>query len=714
VVAGTLPPVGAVRLIRTDVEGLRAVAVGLVLLYHAGVTGVPGGYVGVDVFFVVSGYLITALLLREREATGTIRLREFYARRLRRLLPAATLVVVATVVAARVLLPPLLVDAVATDGVWAATWLANLRFVLIGTDYLAAEGAESPLLHFWSLAVEEQFYLVWPLLVLAVARGRRPHRLVALTVAVVLATSLVASVVLTRTSPVVAYLAPHTRAWELAVGAALALAAARGVRLPARAAAVVSWAGLVAIVVAGVTFTDATPFPGWTALLPVLGAAAIVLAGEHDDRTGAGAILRHRPLQSVGRASYSLYLWHWPVLVLGGHALGGEATAAERVGLLALSGVLAWATLRLVEDPVRHAGVLRLPVRSVALGGALVATSVVGAVAVAASVPDLTGRGPAPEAGPVAADPGTEWEVDRFIDRQAPRHERRGAEVEVEARLTAAVEADLLPATLQPPLTEATATLPAIYADGCFAGWDGTTSGPCTYGSPGEPESVVLFGDSKAAQWFPALEALATDHGWELTALAKPSCPSIDIVVGKRGAPYPECATWRESSFARIVEEQPDVVVLSNAGGYPAIQAVGERLDTDRIDHVAEGTARVIERIRSRSPDTRVLLVGDSASPGFDVPVCLSEHLDDIDACWADPDEAVAVDLLAAQREVAERTGAVFVDPTPWLCTDQACPVVVEDLLVYFDDGHLSPPFVRSLAPLLDPVVREVVAGGEA
>lgn len=346
IAAATLPVVEPDRRFRRDIEGLRAVAVVLVLLFHAEVPGFAGGYVGVDVFFVLSGYLITRLLLRERRATGTIRLLDFYGRRLRRLLPAAGLVIIATMVAARFILPPLLVSETAIDGAWAAGWMANVRFIRVGLDYLAGGGAESPLLHYWSLAVEEQFYLLWPALILLVARSARAHieRRVAGLIAVVSVGSFVASVLLTGSNPVVAYYGSHTRAWEFAFGAALSLVVAQTVRWSAATRAVLGWGGLAAIVTTAVTYTLGTPFPGWTALVPVLGTVAVIAAGDGGDAGGVGRVLAVRPLQLIGRSSYALYLWHWPVLVLGEHALGGTTTGPERAALLLLSAVLAWVT----------------------------------------------------------------------------------------------------------------------------------------------------------------------------------------------------------------------------------------------------------------------------------------------------------------------------------------------------------------------------------
>jgi hypothetical protein len=481
---------------------------------------------------------------------------------------------------------------------------------------------------------------------------------------------------------VVAYYGLPTRAWELAAGAALAIAAARGLAPRASIAAWLSWLGLGAIVLSAVTYTTATPFPGWTALVPVLGTAAVLFAGERGDTAGAGRLLRLPPLQLIGRWSYSLYLWHWPVLVLGEQAVGRELAGWERAALMGLSVLLAWGTFRLVEDPIRRNGSLAPARRSIALGGTLVAASVASALLVLVTIPTLTGAG-----------------VDAAELGDGPL-----GIVGMTALVEASTDVELLPADLDPPLARAAGTLPTVYDDGCFGEWDTVEAAACTYGEVAGARTVVLYCDSHAAQWFPALELLANEHGWRLIVLAKPSCPSMDIVASRsRGeAPYPACAAWQEASRRRIVAERPDVLLLSNARTYPALGQDLQPLDLPRAEYLEGAHDRTIAQLQAENPDTRIVLLGVIARPGFDVPTCLSDNLDDIGSCWADPAEAVDRDVLDAQRAVASRRGVAFIDPTAWLCTDSTCPVVIGSQLVYADQAHLSPPFTRTLAPLLD------------
>ena len=334
---------------RPDIEGLRAVAVVLVVLFHAGVPGVAGGYVGVDVFFVISGFLITSLMLREVRRTGRLSLIDFYARRARRILPTAAVVLVTTLLASYHWLGFLRGDEIAGDVSWSALFAANFRFANVGTDYLASQGAASPVQHFWSLAVEEQFYLVWPAaVVLLIWLGFR------WAVGYWLAAAMVASLaygVLWQTGTW-SYFSPFSRAWEIGAGCLLALVATRLDRIPHRLATVMAGVGLALIVVAAFTYDEMTTFPGYAAALPVF-ATVLVLAGRGD------SLLGRRPLVWLGRLSYSFYLWHWPVLVIAEQAYGETLSILIRAALVLGALGLAVVTFFCVEEPIRRSGRLR-------------------------------------------------------------------------------------------------------------------------------------------------------------------------------------------------------------------------------------------------------------------------------------------------------------------------------------------------------------------
>ena len=375
---------------RQDIEGLRAVAVVAVVLFHADVPGVGGGYVGVDVFFVISGFLITGLLWREVSTAGTIRLRRFYGARARRLLPASATVGVVTAIASAALLAPLQAQSVFKDGIACALYVGNYWFLLQGVDYLSPDMAPSPFQHYWSLGVEEQFYLVWPPLIIGTAwlirRVRRRTRAQAtssktpylVVLALVAAVSFALSLVLTYVVASVAFFSLPTRAWQLAAGGLVALTAGQWRRLPATMAALAGWAGLALILLACTLLSTTTPYPGTAALVPVLGTALVIGAGCAAPSQGCGRLLALPPMRAVGRVSYSWYLWHWPVLLLAPPLLGHPLGLAGRLAAVLVSAGLAVLTLHLLENPLRFAApVRRSPLASLALGGVATAVAVV-------------------------------------------------------------------------------------------------------------------------------------------------------------------------------------------------------------------------------------------------------------------------------------------------------------------------------------------------
>ena len=367
--AGTAP---GDRKFRPDIEGLRAVAVLLVVLYHARVPGFSGGYIGVDVFFVISGFVITGLLLRERASTGGTGLIEFYGRRCRRIIPAASLVILATVVASYHWLGFIRAGQVAIDGRSAALFVANYHFIAVGTDYISAQRPPSPLQNLWSLSVEEQFYLVYPTLVLLLAvvwRRIRFERKLAAALALTVVTSLAWSIHETPLNSTVAFFSPFTHAWELALGALIALASPLLSHVPRAAAATMTWLGLAGVITATVAYDDRTVYPGIAAALPVFGAALVIAGGAAVPSLGAETVLGTTPSRWLGKLSYSLYLWHWPILVIAAQQAGRQLSVGRNLLLVLGALGLSIVTYYLVENPIRRSRLLmRRRFASVGLG----------------------------------------------------------------------------------------------------------------------------------------------------------------------------------------------------------------------------------------------------------------------------------------------------------------------------------------------------------
>ncbi|OGO58286.1 MAG: hypothetical protein A2Z32_04810, partial [Chloroflexi bacterium RBG_16_69_14] len=699
--------------------GLRGVAILLVLLFHAALIGIPGGFIGVDVFFVISGFLITGLLIRERERTGGIRLQAFYARRVRRLLPAGMVALAVTLVASFAMLSPLDRSGAAVDGAAAALSIGNIRFALAAGDYFASVESPSPFLHFWSLAVEEQFYLVWPALVLAATCWRRPRLGAGLALGIVLVASLAANVIVTDVAANWAFYSLPTRAWQLALGGLLVLGTQPLQRIPPPVAAVTGWAGLAVLIWAAFSIDGSLAYPGLWALAPTLAAAAMIVSGM--TRHGPAVLLATSPLRFLGRISYSLYLWHWPILVLPVAMMEGELPLEARVALTGFAILVAWTSWRFIEEPFR-AGfpvLARRPGRTILAGVTAVAlvVSTAGGLASAGSsgawdAADVT---PAMEAEmdldaePIEVDPSdpaqtgdpgndtpasdppdtddpdvppeTPWPTDTPTPDATPSPTPR-----TYVRL---------PSDVRPTLAKARTDEERLRRDGCLAFEGATRPRDCVYGDKGAAFTVALVGDSHAAQWFPALERVARTRGWRILTFVKVACPFVDMRVRNISLKreYGECAAYNDATIARLREARPDITIVSMSRF--AIHPVFERDAT--VAAQAAALARMLERIPGRA----AVLV-DTPDGGRDIPACLSRHVADVRACAIARKVAFARSLGAIERAATQATGATLIDLTSRVCRAEPCPVVVDGMIVFRDIRHLTATFSRSLAPDLE------------
>jgi peptidoglycan/LPS O-acetylase OafA/YrhL len=819
---------------RPDIEGLRAVAVIGVLLFHAGLPGAPGGFVGVDVFYVISGFLITGLLLRELDSNGRISLTRFYARRMRRLLPAALLVIVVTLAASYWLLSSVRFPQVAIDAAAAAAYVSNYRFALNATDYLAAEIDPSPLLHYWSLAVEEQFYLVWPLLVIVTARllNRTGFAIVLTIVAIV---SCAASIAWTDIAQPWAFFSLPTRAWELAAGGLLALVASPlGARLPRAVLTGGGVLGIGLVIASFVVIDTSTPFPGTAAIVPVVGAALIILAGESRSTVVARALGTRIP-RWLGRISYSLYLWHWPLLILVPILIGQDNLAVRLAIALAAIGISDLST-RWIEVPIRENRVFKLrPSRSIlAAGGAsacvaLIALSVGGQLTVGAhdgnetaslDQPSLAPLRPLPTLRPLATasaspgavvaptggasgvlvpttspsltlpsvDPGsppptpsssaiagsssspkptivttaspsggtaspampaaptstpsiapsstttaTESALPSPPVLASPLASPSQAPLPTEPALptatalpsvaptpTATLEpspspqptptipppplpepllSGPLPKNLVPSLGKAADNLPVSYSDGCHLDFGTTESPPCVYGNPDSTTTAILFGDSHAAQWLPALQRIAAANDWRLVALTKSGCAPVPVTVWNSplNRPYRECNQWRQNSLRRIEQEQPAYVFVAAARDYLVVDDRGNpHAFGDSLPEWMDALKRLLTRLHAASVGRTVML---AETPRFDNdPVeCLARH-ERVDACTDPASKHIDFGYSQLEADAAAAASVDLISANDWLCPDRVCPLVMGRHLVYRDTTHVTASFMEFLA----------------
>lgn len=671
-------------------EGLRAIAVLLVILYHAEL-GVPGGYIGVDVFFVISGFLITSILVTERRTTGRTSVRAFYGRRARRLIPASGLVTLSTLVAGWFVLDPIARRELSTDSLWASLFAANIRLARTGAEYLTTVDIPSALQHYWSLAVEEQFYFLWPLILVAAWRVMRGNKhAVTIVVSVIVVASFAACVRLTPTNPVWAYFAPWTRAWEMAAGGLLAVATTSSRR---RA---LSWfdanalgiTGIVVIVGCAFLYDDSTTFPGWASLGPVIGTIAVI--AQITAHTSVNSVLGMRGMTWIGERSYSLYLWHWPLLTLASVRFDGLSAQHRAVALVA-TVVLAALTFSLVENPVRHSPLLvRHAHLSLAVGATI--TLVVAGAAFAASSDESRSQ-----TGYIAATSTSTSVLTTTpsvnIDSLIRTEESRLADINATA-----VRMRLVPDNLQPTPGQAANSDVAGADIGCLAGFRDLESPTCTIGDTSSTTRVVLFGDSHAAHWLPALRIAAMENKWHIVVLTKRACPSTGETVPRTPTTaYPECDTWRENSVKRIERERPSLVVMSNWRYKKSAPSYDAALDP------------VVARITGAG--VAVMILADTPTMGFGVPQCVADHPRDVDRC-----SVAASSTLNGARRTTEQTvlaarGGIWVDTTPWICDMESgqCPAVIGNVLVYRDRDHMTETMSGTLSTVLGLHVRRAV-----
>lgn len=662
---------------RLDIQGLRALAVGLVVWYHIWPQSLPGGFVGVDVFFVISGYLIVGSLAREAMSTGSLKLAKFYTRRIKRLLPAAATVLLATLAATMLLFPQGRWQGVAQDIAASGLNIQNWNQAFSTTSYEGATASVSPLQHFWSLAVEEQFYLFIPLLMLicaVVSRGRRPSRTLLLAVlgAVALA-SFVHSVLFSAANPDLAYFFTTTRIWELALGGILAVAVPQ-LQSGSALAAALGWLGLAMVVASALLFSTAMEFPGYAALLPVLGTVALLLAGSSVRTPGFGSVARWqalRPVTYLGDISYSLYLWHWPVIVFSVYVLGPNPGWLHGGAVVALSVALAALSTKFIEEPFR-----RFEPKSLR-GGRRRAS--------APAYRPVFALGAALTLVPMAAAAAPYLVVEqktRALSQELDLAAYPGA-----GAVGAAAPVAEMP--VRPDPAVATADQPKG-VEACLTAWDPRSMAPedCLSGDVESSRSIVLVGDSHAAQYMGSMDLLARESGYRLYVLARNGCPFSTEPLHAGTVVHKTCAGINAQTIQQIIDLAPAAVLTASLTPHGYQEALN--WEWDSAEQAQLGYSNALAPLRDAG--LRVAVLSDVPYPPFNVPECVSAAADPADCSFPGPGEPSPLTLAAQKLE-----GVELVDFRGYFCPEGRCEAVLGNVLVY-RDNHITDSFAKTLA----------------
>lgn len=675
---------------RKDIQGLRAIAIITVLFAHANFPFFSGGFVGVDVFFVISGFLITGILIKEYSARGKISIPNFYARRVRRIIPAATIVIIATVILSTIILGREASVPTYWDAVWSSLFVSNWYMAFVGVDYFSLGATPSPLQHFWSLAVEEQFYVIWPTLIIiltffagkAKSKTFRPVLAVALT-AIIIA-SLAWSIYQTNLEPTVAYFSTLTRGWELAVGALLAVVAHK-ININKIMRTVLMYAGIVMIMVAVAVFTEEMPFPGFAAMLPVFGSALVLLSGTNN-HAKFNQILTNKFMVWIGGISYALYLWHWPMLILWESKTGEKPSFFIALCLLLISVLLAWMSTTFVEDPLRLSRWWK---------NKKFLSNLLGVVLIVATV-------------------GVSY---LLVPASAFREMNRMQIVPLSTVLENVQKATLpnsqhyINGTTMPELALIGEDRSIVYDDGCHIEHaDPTVLKNCVYGDKTSDVNIAVLGDSHASMYIPALDLWGMKNDVKINLFAKSECPSAGFTpysnILKRA--YYECKDWREEAINAIIEMKPAYVVLVNAHQIQAVNSDGEpEMSKTVMDRKwSEGYKLTIDKFKQAG--IPVIILGDAPGLGKDSATCIKANQEDATECSTDMLKETTL-MIERETEASKSNNIPYVKVIDLFCYENTCPDIIDNRVVYMDGTHITKTYSEYLAGSIGEKINEFI-----
>ena len=670
-----------------EIQGLRAIAVLGVVLYHANFKWIPGGFLGVDVFFVISGYLISQLIVKEIASTGKINLANFYARRIRRLLPTALLVIISTVAIGKHFISPLRFRDLGFDALFSIFYSANYRFYLSQIDYLNVGAKPSLFLHFWSLCVEEQFYLFWPILLFIGWQFFKRFG-VFLTLLVALVSSFFYSFRITETDPIFAFYSLPSRVWEFALGALTFLVVSKISNIYRFIRFLFGWFGLSALIYSMLIIKDSQPFPGTVALIPTLATAGIIAASSKGKFFGS-FVLTNPIFYGIGAVSYSLYLWHWPLFQIMSEVIGPEFNEINLIIYSVILTTLTVSTYFVVEKPIRnYKRLARKASYGFVWGGAIsflaaiiALNSVVNLVSI--TNPAITSASSQTQNNPVQVTPTS-----------------LPTQTTTESQIVDTIQN--YPQATKTPID--ISVLTKTYFDGeCQAKNKDTEAKACVYGNPNGLRNIILFGDSHATQWMPALNQIGLKNDFKITMFTKAGCPASDLYVLYEIAQdklikYPECAIWRQNTLAEINRmPEPELIVLAASSKY------NDGSDPKRnFDYWVKGYQSTFVSLQKYID--KIIILNDTPHAGFPEPLdCLGKNLTTPSNCDLTYSQVVTpLDRMEALTQISNEYKIPIVDPISWLCNQSICPAVLDGIPAYVDASHLSAQMSEHLAPLLE------------
>lgn len=631
--------------IRGDIEGLRGFAIISVALFHAHIPGFSGGFVGVDVFFVLSGYLITGIIVAKYEVDNFSFL-DFYSRRARRLLPAFTIVVIASLAIAAIVVSPIEQKSIFRSAIASAVYLSNIRLARNATDYLAGSGDTDPFLHTWSLSVEEQFYLAWPILIVVAYRLARSRRRLLWFFTAIGAVSFVGNVFVTHNAQPWAFFSMPSRVWQFSAGAIVCLLPSWG-KAPSKLQSIFSVSGVALLALAVALLSQDVAYPGFWAVIPTLGTALLLKVGEREQISLIQGVLDNNVMRVAGRLSYSWYLWHWPILVLGAIAFS-KLTVFETLLLLAFSLMLANVTYHVVESPLRTSAWLAFkPTRSI-WGG-------IGASAVTVLL-------------------CVSWLKFIGLVSESPKFKR---------------------------FSDASIDLPAIYKNNCVATLFETADRNCVVGDVRSANSIMIFGDSHAGIWVNTLDSLARISKIKLLISLKRECPApyISYEHTSVNRVYRECDAWRNTIIKKIRRTRPMAVFVSSSYSYSQYGVTSNQWEA--------GFRSLVKDVKSAG--SSLIVIRDVPRFDFNVPICLARaewaRFSKSGASCTSVDTASSrVAVFRTEKMLATENRIPFVDMTSVICPNLRCAPETDSLVIkYYDSNHLTATYARSLtATFLD------------